>query len=125
MGIIEISSSDWQDKILSAKNPVIVDFWATWCSWCMKLMPVFEEVSKQYEGKLVFAKVNVGEHEDIAKANGIMSIPVIKMFCDGRNVGEIVGYMSKENLVEELDRMLSTTDCIIQISNLQEEVITK
>jgi thioredoxin 1 len=126
MGIIEIDSNDWQDKILSTKNPVIVDFWAPWCPWCMKLMPIFEEVSKQYEGKMVFAKVNVEEQDTIAKANGVMGIPVIKMFCDGRNVGELVGYMSKEKLVKELDKVLATiSDCITQSSALQKEVITK
>ncbi|MGI0072280.1 MAG: thioredoxin family protein [Nitrosotalea sp.] len=125
MTTIEISN-DWQDKVLSSKNPVIVDFWAPWCPWCIKLMPVFEEVSKQYEGKWVFAKVNVEEHDDIAQANGILGIPIIKMFCNGRNVGELVGYMSKEKLVEELDKMLATiSDCLAQRSTLQKEVITK
>ena len=126
MGIIEIGSNDWQDKVISSKTPVIVDFWAPWCPWCMKLMPIFEEVSKQYEGKMVFAKVNVEEHDDIAQASGVMGIPVLKMFCDGRNVGELVGYMSKEKLVQELDKMFVTiSDCITQSSTLQKETITK
>ncbi len=125
MTTIEISN-DWQDKVISSKKPVIVDFWAPWCPWCMKLMPVFEEVSKQYEGKLVFAKVNVEEHEDIAQANGIMGIPVLKMFCDGRNVGELVGYMTKEKLVSELDKMLlAIPNCIQQSSSLTKELSAK
>lgn len=124
MTTIEISN-DWQDKVISSKNPVIIDFWAPWCPWCMKLMPVFEEVSKQYEGKLVFAKVNVEEHEDVAQANGVMGIPVLKMFCDGRNVGELVGYMTKEKLVSELDKMIATiSDCLTKSVTLQKEVIT-
>lgn len=125
MTTIDISN-DWQDKVISSKNPVIVDFWAPWCPWCMKLMPIFEEVSKQYEGKLVFAKVNVEEREDIAQANGVMGIPVLKMFCDGRNVGELVGYMTKEKLVSELDKMLATIpNCIQQSSSLSKEVSVK
>ncbi len=123
MTTIEISN-DWQNKVLSSKTPVIVDFWAPWCPWCMKLMPVFEEVSKQYEGKLVFAKVNVEELEDIAQANGVMGIPVLKMFCDGRNVGELVGYMTKEKLDSELDKMLATIpNCIQQNSPSKEEIV--
>ena len=126
MAAIEVSSNDWQDKVLSAKTPVIVDFWAPWCPWCMKLMPVFEEVSKQYHGKLIFAKVNVEEHQDIAQANGVMGIPVLKIFCDGRNVGELVGYMPKERLVQELDKMLATlTNCLTQSSALRKEVVTE
>ena len=124
MTTIEISN-DWQDKVILSKSPVIVDFWAPWCPWCMKLMPIFEEVSRQYEGKLVFAKVNVEEREDIAQANGVMGIPVLKMFCNGRNVGELVGYMTKEKLVSELDKMLATiSDCLTKSSTLQKEVIT-
>ncbi len=125
MTAIEISN-DWQDKVISSKDPVIVDFWAPWCPWCMKLMPVFEQVSKQYEGRLVFAKVNVEEHEDIAQANGVMGIPVLKMFCNGRNVGELVGYMTKEKLVPELDKMLATIpNCLSQSSSLSHEVSAK
>jgi thioredoxin 1 len=123
MAAIEVSSSDWQEKVLSSKSPVIVDFWAPWCPWCMKLMPVFEEVAKQYDGKLIFAKVNVEENQDIANANGVMGIPVLKMYCNGRNVGELVGYMPKEKLVQELDKMLATlANCLTQSSVLRKEV---
>ncbi len=126
MVTIEVNSSNWQDKVLSAKNPVIVDFWAPWCPWCMKLMPVFEEVSKQYNEKLIFAKVNVEEHQDIAQANGVMGIPVMKMFCNGRNVGELIGYMPREKLKQEIDKMLATlTYCLAQSSTLRKEAITK
>ncbi|MEM4253114.1 MAG: thioredoxin domain-containing protein [Candidatus Nitrosotenuis sp.] len=123
---IEVGSNEWHDKVLASKTPVIVDFWASWCPWCMKLIPVFEEVSKTYEGKLSFAKVDVEKYPDIAKANGVMGIPVMKMFCGGRNVGEIVGYMNKEKLVHELDKMLSTVrECLTQSSVLTKETATK
>ncbi len=92
----------------------------------MKLMPIFEEVSKQYDGKLTFAKVNVEEQDEIAQKNGVMGIPVLKMFCNGRNVGELVGYMTKEKLVSELDKMLTTiSDCLMQSSTLQKGVVAK
>lgn len=124
--LIDVGSYNWQDKVLSSKIPVIVDFWAPWCPWCMRLMPVFEEVSKQYQGRLIFGRVNVEEHHDIAQANGILGIPIMKIFCDGRNIGELIGYMSKEKLVQELDKMLSTIkECLTQSSTLQKEMITK
>ena len=124
--LIDVGSNNWQDKVLSSKIPVIVDFWAPWCPWCMRLMPVFEEVSKQYDGRLIFGKVNVEEHQDIAQSNGILGIPVMKLFCDGRNVGELVGYMSKEKLVQELDKILaSISNCMSQSSTLQKEVAIK
>lgn len=119
MATIEISNN-WQEKVMSSQKPVIVDFWAPWCPWCMKLMPVFEEVSEQYQGRLTFAKVNVEEQNDIAQANGVMGIPVLKMFCNGRNVGELVGYITKERLVSELDKILVTiSDCLSQSSSLK------
>ena len=124
--LIDVGSNNWQDKVLSSKIPVIVDFWALWCPWCMRLMPIFEEVSKQYEGRLIFGKVNVEEHQEIAQSNGILGIPVMKLFCDGRNVGELVGYMSKEKLAQELDKILaSISNCMTQSSTLQKEVATK
>jgi thioredoxin 1 len=123
---IEVGSNEWHDKVLASKTPVIVDFWAPWCPWCMKLIPVFEEVSKTYEGKLSFAKVDVEKYPDIAEANGVMGIPVMKMFCSGRNVGELVGYMNKEKLVQKLDKMLSTVkECLTQSSVLTKETSTK
>ena len=89
----------------------------------MRLMPVFEEVSKQYAGKVTFAKVNVQDQESIAQANGINGIPVLKMFCDGRNVGELVGYMTREKLVQGIENMLSNAkECLTQSSTLQKEV---
>ncbi|MGI0010659.1 MAG: thioredoxin family protein [Nitrosopumilaceae archaeon] len=119
----EINSADWNGKVLSSKTPVLVDFWAPWCPWCMRLMPIFEEVSKKYDGKLIFAKVNVEEQQEIAAANGILGIPIMKMFCDGKNVEELVGYMTKEKLVQELDKMLANiANCITQNSVLKKEV---
>lgn len=120
MVVMEVNSKDWQNKVLASETPVIVDFWASWCPWCMKLMPVFEQVSNQYTGKLVFAKVNVEQNQNVAQANGVMGIPVLKMYCDGRNVGELIGYMPKEKLTHELDKMLATlANCLRQSSALQ------
>ena len=122
MSTVDIDSNNWQEKVISSKMPVIIDFWAPWCPWCMRLMPIFEEVSKQYESRLIFGKVNVEEQKEIAQSNGILGIPVMKMFCDRRNVGELVGYMNKEKLVQEIDKMLTNiSSCIQQSSTLQKE----
>lgn len=89
-------------------------------------MPVFEEVSKQYEGRAIFAKVNVEEQEAISQANGISGIPILKMFCDGRNIGELVGYMTKEKLVQGIESTLSgAKDCLTQSSSLQKEIVSQ
>lgn len=125
MTAIELASDDdWKGKVLSSKVPVIVDFWAPWCPWCMKMLPIFEEVSKRYEGRLVFAKLNVEEHEQIAESNDIAGIPVLKMFCNGKSAGELTGYMTQERLVLGIEKMLSdTTQKTSQRSTLQKETM--
>ncbi len=117
MSAFDVSSKEWEGKVLSSSILTAVDFWAPWCPWCVKLKPVFEDLAKEYGGKVVFAKANVESEQDIAKRYGIMGIPVIKFFCDGREVGELVGYMPKEKLKQEIDKMLQIHQlCLAQTS---------
>ena len=106
MTTVEVGSKDWQDNVLSSKIPVIVDFWAPWCPWCMKLMPIFEEVSALYDSRLTFAKVNAEEEQEIAKENDVLGIPVMKIFHNGKKIGEFVGFMNKEKLVQEIEKVM-------------------
>jgi thioredoxin 1 len=98
--------SQKQDFLLS-DLPVIVDFWAPWCPWCMKLMPIFDEIAKEHQGKMNFVKINVEENQDLASELGVMSIPAIKIFSAGMKIGELAGYMPKEKLVSEINKILS------------------
>lgn len=118
MSATDVTASEWQEKVLGSNVLTAVDFWAPWCPWCMKLRPVFEELAGQYAGKIKFAKVNVDTQEEIAGKYGIMGIPVIKFFCDGKEVGELVGYMPKDKLKSEMDKMLQThKQCLAQTSS--------
>ncbi len=118
MSALDVSVKEWEGKVLSSSTLTAVDFWAPWCPWCMKLKPVFEDLAKDYSGKVVFAKVNVDAEQDIAKRYGIMGIPVIKFFCDGKEVGELVGYMPKDKLKQEIDKMLQIhQQCLAQTSS--------
>lgn len=117
MSAFDVSSNEWERKVLSSKILTAVDFWAPWCPWCMKLKPVFEELAKEYSNKVVFAKVNVDAEQEIASRYSIMGIPVIKFFCDGKEVGELVGYIPKEKLKQEIDKMLQIhQQCLAQSS---------
>ncbi len=117
MSAFDIASKEWEGTILGSKVLTAVDFWAPWCPWCMKLKPVFEELAKEYSNKLVFAKVNVDAEQEIASKYNIMGIPVIKFFCDGKEVGELVGYMPKDKLKLEIDKMLQIhKQCLAQSS---------
>lgn len=95
-------------NFLLSDLPVIVDFWAPWCPWCMKLMPIFDEITKEYGGKANFVKMNVEENQNLASELGVMSIPAIKIFSAGIKIGEIAGYMPKEKLVAEINKILSS-----------------
>lgn len=101
------------EKVSSTQNfllsdlPVIVDFWAPWCPWCMKLMPIFDEITKEYGGKVNFVKINVEENQDFASELDVMSIPAIKIFSAGKKIGEILGYMPKEKIISEINKILS------------------
>jgi thioredoxin 1 len=101
---LDIKSSEW-DSLISDKKLVAADFWAPWCPYCMKLKPVFELVAKEYSGDIKFVKVNVEEEQEITSKYGIQGIPVVKFFCEGKEVGEIVGYVPQDLLRKEIERI--------------------
>ncbi len=106
MTTINLTSKTWE-SVAQSNLPVVVDFWAPWCSYCKSLAPVFEELSEEYEGKIVFAKLNIYESPEIADKYGVKGIPAIKVFCDGTEITESVGFMPKELLKESIDQAVT------------------
>lgn len=106
MTTMNLTSETW-NNVADSKLPVVVDFWAPWCSSCKALAPVFEELAKEYEDKAVFAKVNVNESPDIADRYAVKGIPVIKIFCDGKQIAEFVGFAPKETLKEFIGQVIA------------------
>ena len=90
-----LNSANFDSAI--AKGTVLVDFWAEWCGPCRMLIPVFEELSKEMK-KVKFAKVNITESEEIAQKFGVMSIPTLILFRDGKEVGRTMGALPKDML---------------------------
>lgn len=104
----ELSDSTFQEAINNSV-PIIVDFWASWCGPCMRLAPTFEKLSQSsdYEGKLRFAKLNVEENEETGGSQGIMNIPCLIVYKDGKEVDRIVGAMGEDQLKSAIDNIVS------------------
>jgi thioredoxin 1 len=99
---VPISDSTFEEEVLKANLPVLVDFWAPWCGPCKMIAPVLEQVATEYDSKLKIAKLDVDENPATAQKFGVMSIPTMILFKDGKPVERLVGYMPKGNLVKSL-----------------------
>lgn len=99
-----ITEKNFEEKTKS--GVVVVDFFATWCGPCRMLAPTLEELSKEYEGKAKIYKVDVDNDENLARSFGILSIPTLLFFKDGAMKDKHVGYLSKDELVEKIEKLI-------------------
>jgi len=104
---IEINDANFEELVLKSSVPVLVDFWAEWCGPCRMVGPVVDELHKEYEGKALIGKVNVDFNPKIATDYGIMSIPALLYFKDGKLVDKQVGAVPKHILAGKLDAQLA------------------
>ena len=97
---------NFQSAVLQSDTPVLVDFWAQWCAPCLAAAPVIEELSREYDGKVAFAKVNVEDNSAIAAKYNIAAIPTMLIFKGGEPVQTMVGLKPKKELKKLLDGVL-------------------
>lgn len=100
------SDANFKKDVLESKQPVLVDFYATWCGPCQRLSPVIESVSKSYSGRVSVFKVDVDKNPKLAERYGITSIPSIKMFKKGKLVDSTVGLLSESQLKDKVEKLL-------------------
>lgn len=104
--ILQVSDSDFNETVINASGPVLVDYWAEWCGPCKMIAPILEEIAKDYEGKLTIAKLNIDDNPATPQHYGVRGIPTLMLFVDGEVEGTKVGALTKSQLSAFLDNYL-------------------
>jgi len=103
---VEVNDSNFEEVVLKSEKLVIIDFWAEWCGPCRMITPIIEEISKEYAGRVLAAKVDVDSNPGISSKLGIRNIPTVMFFKDGEMVDKQVGAVPKSNFISKLEPLL-------------------
>tara|TARA_Y100001934_G_scaffold248851_1_gene309782 strand:+ start:1001 stop:1330 length:330 start_codon:yes stop_codon:yes gene_type:complete len=106
-GPIVLTDDNFSSEVVESSQPVLVDFWATWCGPCRQIAPIVESLSSDYEGKAKIGKMDVDTAQKTAQEFGIRSIPTLLLFKEGKVVDQIIGMVAKQQIVDKLDAVLA------------------
>lgn len=104
--ISEVTSATFDQMVLGADRPVVVDFWAPWCGPCRRMAPVLDDVSQDLADRIRVVKVNTDENPDLPGRYGVMSIPTLILFKDGAEAARLVGILPKAALKQRIEEAL-------------------
>lgn len=104
---ITVTDQDFDQQVLKTDKPVLVDFWAEWCGPCRMQNPILEDLDKALGDKGVIAKMNVDEQPTVPQKFGVMSIPTLVLFKDGKIIKQWIGVQSGETLKSEFDKLIN------------------
>ena len=101
--VLHVSDSEFNETVIKATGPVLVDYWAEWCGPCKMIAPILDEIAKDYSGKLTVVKLNIDENPETPQHYGVRGIPTLMLFKDGEVEATKVGALSKSQLAAFLD----------------------
>lgn len=104
--VLHVSDADFNDKVLNASEPVLVDYWAEWCGPCKMIAPVLNEIAEEYKDKLIVAKLNIDENPETPQHYGVRGIPTLMLYKNGDVEATKVGALSKSQLKDFIDNNL-------------------
>jgi thioredoxin 1 len=106
-GILEVSDATFESEVLQSEQPVLVDFWATWCGPCRALAPVVDSIATEYSGRVKVMKMDVDQNTATPMRFGVRGIPALIFFKGGKVADQIVGYVPKEKITDSLEKVLA------------------
>ena len=118
MATQDVVSESWESKVINSDLPVVVNFWRPRCGFCKWLEPLYEKLSNEYTGKMVFLKLNVDDErsQEVLHRVPIEGTPTLKFYCKGREVGEHIGYAVEPVLQKKIDAMMEEMESCIKNS---------
>ena len=104
--ILELTSENFDEKVINSSVPVLIDFWAEWCGPCKQLMPTIDKIAQDYKGKVIVAKVNVDNERDIAAQYNVRGIPNLIIFNAGQPQEQLVGNVPEKQITDVLNNFI-------------------
>lgn len=106
MAVIHVTDATFDAEVLKAVKPVLVDYWADWCSPCRQLSPIVDELSQTYGDRMIFAKLDTNANPDVPMRQGVMALPTLQFFVDGQLVNSMQGGKTKAALVKAIEAVI-------------------